>query len=163
MVDRKKGYAIAGAVWCLLFAIISFYWASGGMIGVRSLGGSIQELAIQREPSFVAIVWITGILKVIGGLFLLCLLKRWPNKTGRIFYSVALVGGVLLVIYGFVNAVTLILSNFGMMDLALDSFALKWRLYFWEPFWMVGGVLFILSAVRFKRDRTVSSEQSVSK
>jgi hypothetical protein len=36
------------------------------------------------------------------------------------------------------------------LNLALDDFSLKWRLLFWEPFWMLGGILFIQAAKKFR-------------
>ena len=41
---QKKNLVIyAGFIWCMAFAALTFYWASGGMLGVRSLGGVIYE------------------------------------------------------------------------------------------------------------------------
>ncbi|WP_221568745.1 hypothetical protein [Alkalihalobacillus sp. TS-13] len=45
------------------------------MFGIKSVGGSDYNLAKKREASFIAVVWITGFIKIGGGLFLLLLLK----------------------------------------------------------------------------------------
>jgi hypothetical protein len=54
---------------------MSFYWAAGGMIGVKSVGGKIYQLALERNSDFL-IVWVTGAIKVAGGVVLLLLLSK---------------------------------------------------------------------------------------
>lgn len=151
MIQSKKIYIYAGFIWCFLFALISFYWAGGGMMGAKSLGGLIYKKAMERESSFIAIVWFTGFVKLCGGVFLLLLLRRWSNVTNRVLYFLTLIGGIFLFLYGLANFISLILSSFGLLSLQIDHFALRWRLFFWEPIWMIGGVLFILSALEFKK------------
>ncbi|WP_255473809.1 hypothetical protein [Oceanobacillus sp. CFH 90083] len=36
----NKGWLIFGVIWTVIFAGMSFYWATGGMFGVRSSGWS---------------------------------------------------------------------------------------------------------------------------
>ena len=54
---------------------MSFYWALGGELGLNTLGSGIQALA--HDPSFIALVWLTGVVKVLGGLFALTLVRPW--------------------------------------------------------------------------------------
>lgn len=122
------------------------------MIGVNTLGGFIYNQAIEREASFIAMVWLTGFVKLCGGLFLLLLLRPWSSMTNRVLYVLALLAGMLLFIYGLANVISLILAGIGLLSLRIDDFALRWRLFFWEPFWMLGGALFFLSALKFKRE-----------
>lgn len=68
MIQSKKFFVYAGFIWCFLFALLSFYWASGGMIGIRSLGGLIYQKALEREASFIAFVWLTAFVKLCGCL-----------------------------------------------------------------------------------------------
>ncbi|GIO57606.1 hypothetical protein BK138_25010 [Paenibacillus rhizosphaerae] len=152
MIQHKEVYIFTGFIWCLLFAIISFYWAGGGMIGVNTLGGFIYNQAIEREASFIAMVWLTGFVKLCGGLFLLLLLRPWSSMTNRVLYVLGLLAGILLFLYGLTNVVSLIFACIGLLSLQIDDFALRWRLFFWEPFWMLGGALFILAALKFKRE-----------
>ena len=158
MRKSKNFYAVAGAVWCLLFSLISFYWASGGMAGVQTLGGVIYQKAFERESSFIAIVWITGFIKLIGGIFLLLLLRKWSKILNQVLFFLALMGGIFLFLYGLANFVTILLSVVGYMSLQIENYAAKWRLFFWEPFWMLGGVLFILSALKFNRENKSTTE-----
>ncbi|MBB2479669.1 DUF3995 domain-containing protein [Bacillus sp. APMAM] len=122
------------------------------MAGVKTLGGVIYQKAFERENSFIAIVWITGFIKLIGGLFLLLLLKKWSKILKIILFTISLVGGIFLFLYGLANFATILLSVIGYISLQIENYAAKWRLFFWEPFWMLGGGLFILSALKFNRE-----------
>jgi hypothetical protein len=151
VIQSNKIYIYAGAIWCFGFALMSFYWAVGGMAGTKSLGGVIYQKILVREAGFIALVWVTGFFKLFGGMFLLLLLKRWTLLINRIFYLLSLVGGIFIFLYGLANFITLLLSSIGLLSLQIDHYALKGRLLFWEPFWMLGVVLFILSAVHFNK------------
>ncbi|WP_096186037.1 hypothetical protein [Evansella halocellulosilytica] len=83
----NKFFIFLGVIWTLLFAGMSFYWAMGGMIGVRSLGGAIYEQS---------------------------------------------------------------LSPVGILDFDLDRHATLWRLLFWEPYWMIGGICYFFSIKKIK-------------
>lgn len=122
------------------------------MAGVKTLGGVIYQKGFERENSFIAIVWITGFIKLIGGLFLLLLLRKWSKILKLVLFSIALLGGIFLFLYGLANFATILLSVIGYISLQIENYAAKWRLFFWEPFWMLGGGLFILSALKFNRE-----------
>ncbi|KZO01797.1 DUF3995 domain-containing protein [Pseudobacillus badius] len=148
---QKKNLVIyAGFIWCMAFAALTFYWASGGMLGVRSLGGVIYEKALSGDENFLSIVRLTGVVKMFGGFFLLLLLRDWPESMRKVLYYLSLAGGVCLFLYGLANFTTLILDCFAVLNLELEEYSLKWRMLFWEPFWMLGGILFILSAKGFR-------------
>ena len=57
------GAAYAACAWAVVFAAASFYWAAGGTAGADTIGGVITRL-----PGIVALLWVTGALKVIGAL-----------------------------------------------------------------------------------------------
>ncbi|TJY43859.1 DUF3995 domain-containing protein [Cohnella pontilimi] len=159
--SRYSWPLFAGIIWSILFALMSFYWASGGMIGAATLGGEIYRMAIARENDFVLIVWLTGILKLVGGLLLGTMLGNWEHKFFiKTVYFVAFVSGILLFLYGLVNFSTVLLSIINLLEMKIDSYAKWWRLLFWEPYWMLGGILYIISSRRFamksKRPRQVS-------
>ncbi|WP_210367124.1 DUF3995 domain-containing protein [Bacillus sp. REN3] len=150
-MQKNHIFIYSGFAWCVAFAMITFYWASGGMLGVRSLGGLIYQKALSGEESFLSIVRLTGYVKLFGGFFLLLLLRDWPEPIRKILYYLTLVGGGFLFLYGLANFTTLLLHWFDLLELELDNYSLKWRLLFWEPFWMLGGILFIQSAIKFRR------------
>ena len=133
----------AGIGWTLLFAAMSFYWASGGMIGVESLGGAIYEKAMERDPEFAAVVWATGFVKLAGAIPLILLLRNGPGGSfRRLLARFCMVVGALLFLYGLANFVTISLAGMNVLDFDLSRYALVWRLVFWEPFWMAGGWLY---------------------
>ncbi|WP_212966973.1 DUF3995 domain-containing protein [Lederbergia ruris] len=147
---KKNYWMIAiGMVWTVVFAAMSFYWAMGGLIGARSLGGSIYEMSLDPPRSFVIILWLTGIMKLFGLLLLSLLLLQWrkPLISSGLFYVTKIVG-IVLFFYGFLNFTTITLSLFHILDFDLESYAVWWRLLFWEPFWMAGGVFYFFSVKR---------------
>lgn len=144
----KRNYWMIGfgMVWTVIFAAMSFYWAMGGLIGARSLGGSIYEMAMNPSHSFLVVLWLTGFIKLLGLLLLSLLLIQWkkPLLKSLLFYVVKC-AGVLLFLYGFLNFITITLSQFHILDFDLEPYAVLWRLSFWEPFWMIGGVFYFYS------------------
>lgn len=153
----NKYFLYLGVTWTILFAGISFYWAMGGMIGVRSLGGAIYEMALHPEPSFIIIVWITGFMKLLGAVILIMLLFNWRNlRIGKILYFITKILGLLLFLYGLLNFITIFLSAAGILDFEVDKYATFWRLFFWEPYWMIGGIFYYFSIKKKKNKRVLS-------
>lgn len=150
-MQRNNWIITFGIVWTIVFSGMSFYWAMGGLLGVRSLGGAIYERSLTPSPSFIMIVWFTGFIKLLGVILLLSLLVQWKKPIiTRILFYVTKVVGILLFLYGFLNFVTITLSTLNILDFDLDSYATFWRLIFWEPFWMIGGVFYFFSIKNIK-------------
>lgn len=149
-IQQKRWPITWGIVWSLLFALMSFYWASGGKLGVHTLGPEISRQADLRDGGFILIVWLTGVAKVAGAVLLLALKIKWNSVLLQAAFRIAaMVGGVLLVLYGLFNFVAVLLVLAQVLDLpAIDSYSAWWRLFFWEPFWMLGGLLYFLPAGR---------------
>ncbi|MDR4886012.1 DUF3995 domain-containing protein [Fredinandcohnia sp. QZ13] len=149
MLRNNNSFITLGIVWTVIFAGMSFYWAAGGMVGVRSLGGAVYDMAINPNPSFINIVWLTGFIKLLGAILLLMLFVQWRNPIiTRMLYYITKVVGVLIFLYGLLNFITILMSVFDILDFDLDSYATFWRLVFWEPFWMAGGVFYFFTVKR---------------
>lgn len=146
-IQQKQRPITWGIVWSLLFALMSFYWASGGMLGVNTLGPEISRQAVLRDGGFIFIVWLTGVAKISGALVLLALKINWNKALIRgAFRIAAMSGGVLLFLYGLFNLVAVLLMMVQVLNLpAIDSYSAWWRLFFWEPFWMIGGLLYFVA------------------
>lgn len=145
-MESNKLFITLGIVWTLIFAIMSFYWAIGGMVGVRSLGGEIYEISLNPELSFIIVVWTTGFIKLLGVILLLMLLVKWRSTLKvKILYYITKSVGILLFLYGLLNFLTISLSTFNILNFNLDGYATFWRLVFWEPFWMIGGLFYFYS------------------
>lgn len=145
----NKYFLYSGVIWTILFACISFYWAMGGMLGVRSLGGAIYEMALHPTPSFITIVWITGFIKLLGAIMLIMLLVKWKNpQIHTILYFLTKTAGILLFFYGLLNFITYVLNAVGFLSYDLDNYTLFWRIVLWEPYWMIGGIFYFFSIKR---------------
>ncbi|WP_286171957.1 DUF3995 domain-containing protein [Gracilibacillus phocaeensis] len=142
----NKRWLTLGVVWTVVFAGMSFYWAMGGMFGVRSLGGAIYEQSLDPDPSFILLVWLTGFVKLLGVLLLVLLLISWQNAfMNKMLYYLTKTGGILLFLYGLLNFITISMSAFDILAMDLTAYATFWRLVFWEPYWMIGGVCYFFS------------------
>ena len=149
MLRNNYLFITLGIVWTVIFAGMSFYWAAGGMVGVRSLGGAVYDMAINPNPSFINIVSLTGFIKLLGVILLLMLFVQWRNPIiTRMLYYITKIVGVLIFLYGLLNFITISMSVFDILDFDLDSYATFWRLAFWEPFWMAGGVFYFFTVKR---------------
>lgn len=147
------GYA--ACVWALVFAAISFYWAAGGTAGSDTIGPAITNMA--RDPAFIAVLWGTGALKVLGGLLALALVRPW----GRILPRWALLtaawgGGILMALYGAASWVQegLMVAGVIRIPAGLGRTAALWHVLLWDPWWLLGGIFFIIAAWSYGRRTT---------
>lgn len=141
------GYAACG--WALAFAAASFYWAAGGTIGAETIGPALASLALARDPEFIAVLWITGALKVVAGLLALALVRPWGRLPPR--WLLLLAGwctGIGLMLYGGASFVQHALMVAGAIAIpeGLGTTAARWHLLLWDPWWLLGGILFALAA-----------------
>jgi hypothetical protein len=145
-----KGAAYAAAAWSFVFAAMSFYWAAGGLIGAETLGDGIKALALARDSELLTLTWITGGLKVIAGLLALSLVQSWGRIIPRRLRLIGAWGAaVLFLLYGIGNLIQHALIAIGtapIPNLLGSMNAVRWHLFFWDPFWIVGGILFALAA-----------------
>jgi hypothetical protein len=146
------GYAAAGVAFA--FAAVSFYWGAGGMAGVSTLGGRFEQLARARDPMIVTMVWVTGFLKVAGGLLALALVQPWGRRLPlRWLRLTAWSGAVLLTVYGVLQVISVALVAFGAVTPSqpVNSTVMWWRLLLWEPWFLIWGVLLGFTAWRSRK------------
>lgn len=123
---------------------VSLYWALSGTAGLSTLGGRIEEMAQARDPAIVVLGWVSVVLKVAGGTLALALIKPWGRAVPRRLLLVACGGGAaLLVAYGAVQMTSVALVALGVLipSEPVDSSVLGWRLFLWEPWFLVWGLL----------------------
>ena len=96
-----------------------------------------------------AVVWGTAGAKALAGLLALALVRPW----GRAFPRRALLvaawsASALLALYGAANLVDHGRMVSGLRDTPafLGERAARWHLLFWDPVWLLGGVLFLAAA-----------------
>ena len=127
-----------------MFAIPSFVWATGNTFGARStVSPSLVKLAEDRVPWFVAVLVITGLLKLFGTVIGVSLTRprgRWLSR------AMVLCGGgtaILLTWHGGLFVVQGVLVKTGVVavDPALSDLV-GWYLYLWGPWFIAGGLAF---------------------
>lgn len=119
------------------------------MVGISTLGGRIEELTLARDPVIMTMVWVTGLLKVLGGLLALALVQPWGRRLPRQWLvRVAWGGAVLLTAYGLLQVTSLALVASGVITPTepVEPTVLWWRLLLWEPWFLVWGILLGLTA-----------------
>ncbi len=150
-----KIFAYGAFVWALVFALMSFYWAAGGMIGLGTLGEGMEALARARDAELLAITWITGGLKLLAGFCVLALAQNWFTfLPRRLFHLGTWAAGILFLLYALANFVQHGRMAAGISpipDLLGSMTAVHWHLLLWDPFWLAGGLLFSGSAWLYRR------------
>ena len=150
---RGHFYAAAygAAGWASLFASMSFYWALGGRASL-----STQALAIQDridDAEFIAVLWVTGALKVVAALIALAFLlppgRRIPP---RLLLVLGWATAAFLLLYGGLGWMQALLWEIGVQDIpaSVGARASRWKLIFWDPFWILGGLLFLFAVRQFQ-------------
>lgn len=126
--------AIAAATWCAVFGAVHGYWALGGPIGLPadlrlSDHPALFAADLVAIPLCFAFAWVCiglerhrlrRLLLVLAGAF--CLVHSLPVLAGH-FYRVLATG-----------------SSQALSE--RDTLAV----YVYEPFWLLGGLLFLLAA-----------------
>jgi len=156
-LSRGQRVAIGAFVWSVAFGLVSFYWAAGGTIGETTLARSIRDLADERDPGFVATVWITGVAKILGGLLPIAVAFGWWRRVPRRLLVVLCgVGGILLMLYGIGDMVrsTLILLDIGRSGEPDEVTTARWYLALWGPVWAIGGALYGATALMCRKERS---------
>jgi hypothetical protein len=136
----------AACAWAAIFALMSLYWAAGGLDGGETLGVEIDRLARQRDPAFVTGLWAAVALKAVAAGLALMLVESWGRRLPRrLLLALGGVTGAAITLYAAANFVqhTLMASGAIGTPAALGTQALSWHLALWDPFWLVGGLLFL--------------------
>jgi hypothetical protein len=155
--------AYGAAAWAILFAAMSAFWALGGTLGLETLGNEIEREARERDPDTIALVWVTALLKLAAAALALALVRPWGRVLPRRLLVIATwITGLGLLAYGLANFVQHGLMKVGAVDTpeALGSYAAGWHLGFWDPFWLLGGVLFTAAARQAGRASRAASAPS---
>ncbi|MCC7363026.1 MAG: DUF3995 domain-containing protein [Dehalococcoidia bacterium] len=152
--DRVTWPASAASLWAFGFAAMSFYWAAGGTFGLETLGEGMREDALARDPELIAMTWLTGVLKAIAGLLALALVQGWGRRfPHQLLLWSTLGAGLLFALYAIGNGVqhTMMLTGASPIpDVLGTEAAVRWHLFFWDPFWLVGGLLFLAAAATYR-------------
>jgi hypothetical protein len=88
-----------------------------------------------------------GILKIGGGLLALALVRTGQGRmTHRLLLAAAWMGGVGLCLYGGLGLVSDVLHVAGIIDDPATRNWFFWYLVLWDPWWVLGGILYVATA-----------------
>jgi len=145
--------AYAASAWAFAFAGITFYWAAGGTVGASTVGNEVTGIAASNWAFFSLVLWADSISKVLLGLLALALAQSWGRLfPGRFLLLCSGVLGFAMAAYAFVQlAVTgtsALLMKAGIMGISssVDWTGIIGHLVIWDPYWLLGGILFLLAA-----------------
>lgn len=150
-VDGRTWAPHAAAVWAFAFAALSFYWATGGTAGLAAVGGTVEGMA-GSHGWFVWLVWLTALAKALGGLLALSLVRTWGERIPRgLRLTATTAAGVVLALYALLNLGSRGIQALGVIPTpaSMHSAAAWWHLLLWDPWFLAGGVLFLLAARQF--------------
>lgn len=148
--SRRWGWLAAG--WATTFAGLHVFWALGGDVGLDVSAG--ERLASERPAWFVAGgLWGVALACLVGAAVALGLRRR--GVRGRRWHALRWLGAAvaaLLLIRGLVVEVLLVAGGSAVGGIgAAQEF---WTLALWNPWFVLGGVLFGLAAHGFGQDMT---------
>lgn len=151
-VVRASAYASATLAWA--FALLSLIWASGGTVGVGTLGGAIEDMARRGDPAIMIANVVAVFAKVAVGLVALALVQPWGARLPQqLLRRVALSVSALLIVYGMLQETGVLLALTGVVEPTAghDRSVLYWRLFLWEPWFLAWGVTLAVPSVAFAR------------
>jgi amino acid transporter len=141
---RSTSWGYAAFAVGVLYALVSAYWGAGGTLGLDTLGGELEDLARDRDPALIAVVWLTAGLKAIGAVLALAVVQPWGRRLPRRPLRAAAWGAsAVLVLYGGALVVGQALLEAGVIEPAADGDrqAVRWHLFLWDPWFLIWGLL----------------------
>ncbi len=149
----RAGYAAAACAF--LFAGVSFYWGLGGAYGLDTVNAEAVALSESGNVWAFTAVWVTGLLKVAGGVLALALVQPWGRRRFRrgMLLTAGWGGSVLLMLYGGgqIALQLLLLSGAIATPPDMDWRAFYGHLYIWDPWFLLWGVLLAMATWSFSR------------
>ncbi|MFF3123692.1 DUF3995 domain-containing protein [Streptomyces sp. NPDC057908] len=141
--------------WAVAFAALHFYWALGGSWGLSVSAGPLAE---ERPGWFVAVgLWGVGLLCLVGGVLGWLLARPRPRGlAGRVAKALGWCVCAVLLVRGIAVEV-LLLTDAAGSEIDVSPEQRLWTLLLWNPWFMVGGLVFGLAARRSGRTESPSS------
>lgn len=151
--------AAGAAAWCAVFAAVHLFWGVGGTIGLASSAG--PKLAERRPAGFVVFGLYGVAVLLLAGIALVMVVSGGiaSQRVSRVAGVALTIIGTVLVIRG-VGLEVLLATDTGGLRTAVGPLETRWSLVLWNPWFAIGGALFLRTAIRARRvRRTVRSSQ----
>jgi hypothetical protein len=136
--------AYATAICAGLFCAVSLYWASGGTVGLYTVGGFAERMARAGGSQSEMVIWVTVVVKAIGVILPLSLVRPWGRTVTPSWRAAACgAASVILVLYGGIQVTSEALVELGVIRPAgsVDWVALRWHLELWGFWFLLWGLL----------------------
>ncbi len=146
--------ALAACIWAVAFGLLSLFWAAGGELGISTLARTIQDSAREGDEQMRLTTAVTGVLKIAAGALALWTLRPVGGRRLRAVGLSLLWGcAILFGLYGVLGFLEKLLMGVGVLDVpdGLGEDVVWWYVVLWEPLWILGGVLFFMTAMVFGR------------
>jgi Protein of unknown function (DUF3995) len=151
MTNGRNAAAVPAAILAFASAAVTAYWLLGGTAGLDTVGGQVEEQARERTTLALVALTVTLVAKLAAGALALALANPRTRRR-RLLGALGLVGGAGLALYGGVLVVAGAIALAGVGDSSgRDEHALRWHVFFWDPWFFVWGVALALAAVRARR------------
>jgi hypothetical protein len=135
--------AAAACAWAVLFAGLSFFWAAGGRTGLHPL----EQAARSSGPWWVVLNLGAGGLKLFAGMLAVALVRtQGQQRYRRPLFVATWAQGVGIVLYGGLGLLSDALHVSGIIYDPATRHWFFWYLVLWDPWWVLGGALFIATA-----------------
>jgi len=121
--------------------------ALGGTVGTQTVSPAIVQLARAHDPWVEAALWLSAFIKVLSGIVVLALIQPWGRRIPRwLLLLLAWGAGTLLFVHGGLFFVVGVLTLSGAIRVGTPLLRLRWYTFLWGPWWLLGGMLFLLAA-----------------
>jgi len=125
------------------FAAVSVYWGLGGTWLLDTVGGSLEKQARAGTTGVYIAAWVAATLKLTAAVLPLAAVRglmrgAWRRKV----WVLAWLAAGTLTTYGLLQTTVTMLAQAGV--LAQGSFTpseVAWHAYFWDPWFLVWGIL----------------------
>lgn len=156
-LSQRTSPAIATAVWAVFFGGLNIYWTFGGRWLTNHLGESLQTSIAENDQELLIANTVGGIGKLgLGALAIVTILPVARRIPPKLLAFLLLAPGVFMLLYGFANwsIVTAAMLDIIAMPSSIGEAQLSWYFWLWEPLWMIGGVLMLLTWRAWRRNRS---------
>jgi hypothetical protein len=139
--------AVAAAVLAFASAAVTAFWLLGGTLGLDTVGGQIEKEARQGTAAIRAVLAVTLVAKLAAGGLALALAGSRPARK-RWVIVLGYLGGAGLALYGGVLVIAGVVALAFGDSSGRDEYALRWHVFFWDLWFFVWGVAWLLAARR---------------